>query len=164
MEVYSYSGVKFNALVYCMIRGFYVPELEGLESKDTWFAVPAVQFGGIINLAYAKLELASLMMIDHNGRVVKAHRTNLSAPPVIEGYELDTVKNEAFSIPMWEQTNQRNFPYEMMFDKQSMTERYTRSGADRQQIMSGGSSNITYNNLYAQIKKRSGCTTCGGRK
>ncbi len=163
MEVYSYSGVKFNALVYCMVRGFYVPELEGLEPKDTWFAVPAVQMGPLINLAFAKLELASLMMVDHNGRVIKAFRVNLQAPPVLEGYELETVKNEAFSIPLWEQTNQRAFPYDLMFNKQNMTERYTRAGAERQQIMSGGSNNNTYNKIYANIKRKGGCTTCGGK-
>lgn len=163
MEVYSHSGVAFNTLVYCLIRSYYIPEIEGLEPKDTWFAVPAIQMGPIINLAHARLENAALMMIDSNGRVVKAHKVS-GAPPVLEGYELETVKTEAFSIPMWEQINQAEFPYGLMFNKDSINARHTRAGVEQNMAQHLASTNITYNQVYNRIRATGGCKTCGGNK
>src|SRR5690606_7107771 len=125
-------------------------------------AVRAVQHGPVLSLADSQIENASLMMIDSNGRVVRAHRVNLNTPPVIDGFELEAIKREAFSIPLWEQVNQRTIPYASMFDKTRMSSRLVSSNLSKQQVMSGESTNITYNKVRTRIKQP--CTTCGGRR
>jgi|SRR5690606_10765720 len=165
MEIYTYDkSIAFNTLIYCLMRSYHLPEVPELENvgTDTWIAVPAVQHGPVLSLANSQIENASLMMIDSNGRVVRAHRVNLNTPPVIDGFELEAIKREAFSIPLWEQVNQRTIPYASMFDKTRMSSRLVSSNLSKQQIMSGESTNITYNKVRTRIKQP--CTTCGGRR
>jgi len=165
-KIYAHgSDVDFNLIVYCFMRSLHLPILEGqdLPLQDTWFAVPAAQHGPMVSLINLNIELAALQMIDQNGRVVKAHRVNLNNAPVLSGFEMDQIKKEAFDIPLWEQANQKAFPYDSMFDKEKMKQIFVSTGQTAASLMNIESSNITYQAIRKKIQPRP-CTTCGGNK
>lgn len=159
------SDIDFNTLIYCFMRAYHLPSLEGQELplKDTWFAVPAVKHGPIIHLVNPNIEFTALMMIDKEGRVVKAARVNPNTAPTLSEYELGEIQKEMFDIPMWEKTQQKSFPYESMFDKAKVAERFKESGATQQTVMNIESSNITYQEIRKKVQPRP-CTTCGGNR
>ena len=166
MGVYVHnSDLDFNTVIYCFMRSFHLPVLDGQELplQDTWFIVPAVQHGPMINLVNSNIEVSALMMIDAEGRPVKAHRVNPNIAPTLSDYEISQIKKEAFDIPLWEQTQQRSFPYESMFDKEKMKASYASSGLTQQQVLSNTSSNILYNEIRKKVQPRP-CTTCGKGK
>lgn len=156
------SDVDFNTVIYCFMRAYHLPSIEGQELpvKDTWFIVPAVQHGPMITLVHQNIETAALMMIDSNGRTVKSHRVNLQTAPALSEFELEEIRKEAFDIPAWEKAKQEAFPYASMFDKTTMIQRFKDSGLTQQAIQSHESSNITYNTIRKKIKPQP-CTTCG---
>lgn len=165
-EIYVHgSDINFNTVVYCFMRSYHLPILDGQELplQDTWFAVPGVKHGPMVSLVNPNIELTALMMIDQDGRVVKAHRVNPHVTPPLSGYELEAMKKEAFDIPMWEKSKQMAFPYATMFDKQAVATRFRESGATPAQAMNIESSNISYTAIRKKIQPRP-CTTCGGRK
>lgn len=158
------STAHFNTLLYVCMRAIHLPVLEGQELPlvDTWFAVPAMQHGPMVTLVYGDLELAALMIIDGNGRTVKAHRVNPITAPLIDGFELSSVRKEAFDIPMWEKANDKPFPYATMFDKQAMSKRYAEVGASPTSILNIESNNATYNAIRKRVQPAP-CKTCGGK-
>lgn len=163
MSVYVHnSELDFNTVIYCLIRGYHLPTLEGqeLEIKDTWFVVPAVQHGPMINLVNSNISITALAMIDAEGRTVKSHRVNPLIAPALSEYEIARIKAEAFDIPLWEKTQQKSFPYDSMFDQETKAARYLASGITPQQIMSQTSTNILYNEIRTKVQPRP-CTTCG---
>lgn len=163
MGVYVHnSELEFNTVIYCLLRAYHLPVLDGQELplQDTWFIVPAVQHGPMINLVNSNISIVALAMIDAAGRTVKAHRVNPQIAPALSDYEISQIKKEAFDIPVWEQTQQKSFPYDSMFDKESMAARYVASGVTQQQVMSQTSSNILYNEIRRKVQPRP-CTTCG---
>lgn len=159
------SNAHFNTLVYVMMRAIHLPILDGQELplKDTWFAVPAMQHGPMVSLVSNEVEIGALMIIDGNGRTVKAHRVSPMNAPLLEGYQLEAVKKEAFDIPLWEKTNNRAFPYATMFDKQAMAARYKEVGATPTSVMNVESENKIYNSIRRRVQP-SPCRTCGGKK
>lgn len=159
------SDMHFNTIVYCCMRAIHLPIFEGgqeLPLQDTWFTVPAIQHGPMITLVNNNIELSALMIIDGNGRTVKAHRVNTITAPVLEGFELNKIKMESFDIPLWEETNKKPFPYETMFDKQAMTRRFNEVGATSKSILGIESTNETYNAIRKKVQPKP-CTTCGGK-
>jgi len=165
-KIYVHEGeVDCNLLVYCFMRSIHLPILEGQELplQDTWFVVPAVTHGPMVSLINLEIEMTALQMIDQNGRVVKAHRVNLNTAPILSQFEIDEIKKEAFDIPMWEQTNQKKFPYASMFDKEKMKQIFDATGQTPASLMNIQSSNVTYQTVRKKIQPRP-CTTCGGNK
>lgn len=159
------SDIDFNMIVYCFMRGYHLPILEGQELpiRDTWFAVPAVKHGPIVSLVNPNIELTALMMIDATGHVVKAHRVNPNLAPALGEFELGEIRKEMFDIPMWEKMQQKSFPYDSMFDKTNVAERFKASGHTPASSMNIESSNITYQAIRKRVQPRP-CTTCGGNK
>uniref|UniRef100_A0AB39CE51 Uncharacterized protein n=1 Tax=Pseudomonas phage HRDY3 TaxID=3236930 RepID=A0AB39CE51_9VIRU len=165
-KIYTHdSDMDCNLIVYCFMRSIHLPILEGQELplQDTWFAVPAVQHGPMVSLMNLEVEMTALQMIDQNGRVVKAHRVNPNIAPILSQFEIDQIKREAFDIPLWEQTNQKKFPYDSMFDKAKMKQIFDTTGQTAASLMTIESSNITYQTIRKKIQPRP-CTTCGGKK
>lgn len=159
------SDIDFNAIIYCFMRAYHLPQIEGQELplKDTWFAIPAVKHGPIVHLVNPNIELSALMMIDQQGRVVKAARVNHQTAPQLSEFELGKIRNEMFDIPMWEKTQQKAFPYDTMFEKTLVATRFKESGATPATAMNIDSSNITYQEIRKKVQPRP-CTTCGGSK
>lgn len=159
------AEMDFNTVVYCFMRSFHLPILEDQELplQDTWFVVPAAQHGPMISLVYADIQHVALQMIDREGRVVKAHRVNLQMAPTLSTYELGEIKKEAFDIPLWEQTHQKAFPYDTMFDKDKMKSAIQATGHTPATMMNIQSDNVVYQQIRKKIQPRP-CTTCGGKK
>lgn len=159
------SSIDFNLIVYCFMRAYHLPQIEGQEFplKDTWFAIPAVKHGPIVSLVNPNIELTALMMIDEEGRVVKAARVNPNIAPALSEFELNAIRKEMFDIPMWEKAQQKSFPYDTMFDKALVATRFKESGATQATAMNIDSSNITYQEIRKKVQPRP-CTTCGGSK
>jgi hypothetical protein len=159
------SDIAFNTLIYCFMRAYHLPTLEGqdLPLKDTWFAVPAVKHGPIIHLVNPNIEFTALMMIDSAGHVVKAARVNPNIAPALSEFELAEIQKEMFDIPLWEKTQQESFPYDSMFEKTAVAERFKATGATPATAMNIESSNITYQTIRKKVQPRP-CTTCGGKR
>lgn len=166
MSVYVHnSDLDFNTVIYCFMRAYHLPTLDEQELplQDTWFIVPAVQYGPVINLVNSNIAVSALTMIDATGRVVKGSRINPNTAPTLTDHEIAKIKKEAFDIPLWEKTNQKAFPYASMFDKAGMTTRLANSGLTQQDIMSQTTSNMLYNEIRTKVRGRP-CTTCGKGK
>jgi hypothetical protein len=167
MGVYVHnSDLDFNTVIYCFMRAYHLPTLEGQELplQDTWFIVPAVQYGPVVNLVNANIEASALTMIDAGGRTVRGSRINPNIAAALTKHEIAQIEKEAFDIPLWEKTNQKSFPYDTMFDKVSMTARLNESGLTKQDILSQTTSNILYNEIRTKVRNRPPCTTCGKGK
>lgn len=163
--VHESNGIDFNTVVYCLIRPYHLPTLDGQELPlvDTWFIVPAVRLGPTLSLVNSNIEISALTVIDEDGRTVKGSRINPNIAPSLNDHEIAKIKKEAFDIPLWEKTNQRSFPYDSMFDKAAMKTRLDASGLTRQDILSQTSTNIVYNEIRTKVRGRP-CTTCGKGK
>lgn len=149
-------GLEFNALVYCLMRSWHLPDLPGIGEVDKWFKVPAVKIGPVYNLINSNFDFTALMMLDVEGRLVKSHRVNLNLAPQIDGYELESLKREAFDIPLWESVNEKEFPYASMFDSARISQRFVATGAQQNQqaMLASSSSNITYNAIRERVKPK----------
>lgn len=159
------SDLTFNEYVYAFMRSYHLPDVEGqtFPQKDTWFIVAALRQNNIVNLVSAQIEATALMLIDSEGRTIKAHRINPLTAPRISVEEINAIRKEAFDIPLWEKLNQKPFPYKSMFDRTRMQQRFMSSGLTKEVAMNIESSNITYNAIRKKIQPRP-CTTCGGKK
>lgn len=159
------SDMHFNTVAHVCMRAIHLPVLDNgqeLPLVDTWFTVAAIQHGPMVSLVNNNMELSALMIIDGNGRTVKAHRVNVLTAPVLEGFELNRIKAEAFDIPLWEKTHNKPFPYETMFDKLAMTRRYNEVGATPSSLIGIDSNNETYNAIRKRVQPAP-CKTCGGK-
>lgn len=159
------NDLHFNTTAFCFMRPYHLPNLpdQELPLKDTWFIVPAIQNGPMLTLISQNIMMMAIMVIDQNGRTVKAHRVNTMTAPLLTQHELDEIRKEAIDIPKWEQLNQQAFPYESMFDKTSMTQRVKASGTDFAKDARMESENIVYNQIRQRVKPQP-CTTCGKRR
>lgn len=158
------GSLEFNTLVYCLMRPWHLPDLPNLPAVDTWFAVPAVKIGPIYNIINANFDLAALMIVDEEGRVVKSHRVNLNLAPKVQGYDLEELKLQAFDIPLWEQTNQKEFPYSTMFDPSRIGQRYSAlNPTDNKAMLSSVSTNVVYNKIRETVQPKP-CNCGKGRK
>ncbi len=149
-------GLEFNTLVYCLMRSWHLPDLEGIGTEDKWFKVPAVKIGPVYNLINSNFDFTALSMLDQEGRVIKSHRINLNTVPKIDGYELESLQREAFDIPLWEEVNQKEFPYASMFEQGRISQRFAASDpvANQQAMLTSSSTNITYNAIRERIKPK----------
>jgi hypothetical protein len=154
MAIFVYNNVgdlEFNTLVYCLMRAWHLPDIENIQPIDQWFAVPTVKIGPI----YSNFDYTALMMIDDDGRLVKAHRVNLNIAPKIDGFELDELKKQAFNISLWEETNQKEFPYSTMFDPARISQRYALLTQQQQaSALTLASPNIVYNKIRETVKPK----------
>lgn len=149
------EGLEFNAIVYCLMRAWHLPDIPNIVPEDQWFSVPAVKIGPIYNMVNSNFNLTALMMIDADGRVVKSHRVNLNIAPRVEGFELEELKRQSFDIPLWEETNQQEFPYATMFDPARISQRYAETNPiDNSAVYSGASTNTVYNQIRERIQPR----------
>lgn len=149
------GNIQFNALVYCLMRVWHLPDLPNIAKEDQWFAVPALKNGETYNIINSNFELTALMMVAEDGRLVKSHRVNLSLAPKIDGFELEELKRQAFDIPLWEQTNQQAFPYASMFESSRIGQRYSASSAEaKASVLNSSSNNIVYNKIREQVKPK----------
>jgi hypothetical protein len=150
------EGLEFNAEVYCLMRAWHLPDLPDIGTSDKWFKVPAVKIGPVYNIINSYFDATALMILDTEGRLIKSHRVNLLMAPKIDGFELESLQREAFDIPLWEQVNQKDFPYSTMFDATRIAQRFTVGGVqqNQQMMLTATSSNITYNAIREKVKKR----------
>ncbi len=157
-EIYVHNkveGLTFNAIAYCLMKVWHLPDIEGIGKEDRWFAVPAVKIGPIYNIINANFEFTALMILDADGRLIKSHRVNLNTAPKIDGFELEEIKRQAFDIPMWERANQAPFPYESMFEGSRIAQRYQAASVDQQRtVNNGASSNQVYNKIRSKVQPR----------
>lgn len=149
-------GLEFNTLVYCLMRAWHLPDLPDIGTTDKWFKVPAVKIGPVYNLINSNFDFTALMMLDQDGRLVKSHRVNLSTAPKIDGFELESLQREAFDIPLWEEVNEKEFPYASMFDSTRISQRFVSTGAasNQQAMLASSSSNITYNAIREKVQPK----------
>lgn len=150
------EGLQFNALVYCLMRSWHLPDLPDIGTVDKWFKVPAVKIGPVYNLVNSNFDFTALMMLDQEGRLVKSHRVNINLAPKIDGYELESLQREAFDIPLWEEINEKDFPYASMFDSTRISQRFVSTGAqaNQQALLESSSSNVTYNAIRERVKPK----------
>lgn len=150
------EGLEVNALVYCLMRAWHLPDLPDIGVVDKWFKVPAVKIGPVYNMVNSNFDFTALMMLDADGRLVKSHRVNINLAPKIDGYELESLQREAFDIPLWEQVNQKDFPYASMFDSTRISQRFVATGAqsNQQALLESSSTNVTYNAIRERVKPK----------
>lgn len=144
--------------VFILLRQYNVPTPTiPMPNGDMWFKVPVLDFGGIISFTHTNLELAAIMIVDAQGRVIKTQRTNTNTAKVSE-YLLTKLGNEAFDIEAWEAANGTAFPYESMFDRDAVRQRLLSVG----KLEAGTiSNNVTFKEIRSEIKPK--CKQCGQR-
>lgn len=153
------GNLEYTHKIFMFVKSWFVPVEEGVVPNDTWYAVPAIKSQGLagqtiytpINI---NIESVSLMIVDEEGKVIKASR--VAPGRELPESNLESIKREVFDISDWERGTGQAWPYRKMFDSKLITARYqSKYGTDQtpfQAIMSD--TNNAYNNARASVMAR----------
>jgi hypothetical protein len=148
------SGLEYNAILYCFMRSWNCPDVEGFDFKgDTWFAVPALRRETQRDVAFtiinSKIEMTAMMIVADNAMLLKATRVNLNQK--VAQHQIEQITQQAFDIGKWEKMHSQPFPYENMFDGKLVQKRYqAKNGTNSEAYFSIASEN----SLFTEIKKK----------
>lgn len=169
-EIYVHNNpgnITFNSCVLVYVRSWYMPWDPDKDKpmEDTWLRVPAFRSPGASGSDHfvcvnSNLELVSpVVLSDEDSRVLKIGRMKPSkkiAPGLIEA-----ILAEAIDVPDWEYQNKESWPYNTMFDRNKVKERYAKKyGSSGNPFMNVPPSNRNFQLLKKAAMPRP-CRSCG---
>lgn len=171
-EVYVHDKVghiQFNARILVFMRSWHMPtDANETPMPDSWLRIAAFCSPGPAGRSHyvcvnSHVDMvANVVIADTDGSVLKLGRAKPDKKLQIG--LLESIRSEAIDIPEWEYQNQKAWPYQKMFDKELVRQRYVKvHGENAGPYFDVAATNRNFD-LVRKTTMPTPCRTCGKQR